>query len=183
MSFYIDMDSNLPLPPAPLLGSSWASWGSASPSCSAPPSAGCAVAWERRNWRGRRGGAASRRCVHIPYTSSPSLETYRRWTAKTQGCSDTARSSTRLHDTAPPPTVGPHLPMMRWLKTTNQSQHPTFIHLRVYLNVNFVFLCVFQLGCKPDDLPPAYTEHNVPVYPITPPPHTDTTQSQTWSQP
>ncbi|XP_071339524.1 uncharacterized protein [Trachinotus anak] len=40
-----------------------------------------------------------------------------------------------------------------------------------------------ELGCKPDDLPPAYTEHNVPVYPITPQPHTDMVQSQTWSQP
>ncbi|KAG7221276.1 hypothetical protein INR49_017341, partial [Caranx melampygus] len=40
-----------------------------------------------------------------------------------------------------------------------------------------------ELGCKPEDLPPAYSEHNVPVYPITPPPHTDTTQSQTWSEP
>ncbi|XP_072243033.1 uncharacterized protein [Leuresthes tenuis] len=27
-----------------------------------------------------------------------------------------------------------------------------------------------ELGIKPDDLPPAYTEQNFPVYPTTPPP-------------
>ncbi|GLD74776.1 uncharacterized protein AKAME5_002610800 [Lates japonicus] len=40
-----------------------------------------------------------------------------------------------------------------------------------------------ELGCKPDDLPPAYTECNVPVYPITPQRHTDMVQSETVSQP
>ncbi|KAK9522277.1 hypothetical protein VZT92_018752 [Zoarces viviparus] len=35
-----------------------------------------------------------------------------------------------------------------------------------------------EVGLKPDDLPPAYTEDNVPVYPITPPPHTDMVQTQ-----
>ncbi|XP_056232699.1 uncharacterized protein si:dkey-283b1.6 [Seriola aureovittata] len=40
-----------------------------------------------------------------------------------------------------------------------------------------------ELGFKPDDLPPAYTEHTVPVYPITPQSHTDMAQSQTRSQP
>ncbi|XP_069379519.1 uncharacterized protein [Paralichthys olivaceus] len=38
-----------------------------------------------------------------------------------------------------------------------------------------------ELGFKPEDLPPAYTEHNVPVHPITPQPHTDVVQ--TVSQP
>ncbi|XP_070689990.1 uncharacterized protein [Pempheris klunzingeri] len=40
-----------------------------------------------------------------------------------------------------------------------------------------------ELGFKPDDLPPDYTEYNTPVYPITPPPHTDVVQPQTQSQP
>ncbi|XP_033182030.1 uncharacterized protein si:dkey-283b1.6 [Anabas testudineus] len=40
-----------------------------------------------------------------------------------------------------------------------------------------------ELGCKPDDLPPPYTEYNIPVYPRAPPPHTDMVQPQTQSQP
>ncbi|XP_044051315.1 uncharacterized protein si:dkey-283b1.6 [Siniperca chuatsi] len=40
-----------------------------------------------------------------------------------------------------------------------------------------------ELGFKPEDLPPAYTEYNTPVYPITPPPLTDMVQPQTQSQP
>ncbi|XP_040011857.1 uncharacterized protein si:dkey-283b1.6 [Xiphias gladius] len=40
-----------------------------------------------------------------------------------------------------------------------------------------------ELGIKPDDLPPAYTEHTVPVCPVTPQPHTDMVQSQTQPQP
>lgn len=40
-----------------------------------------------------------------------------------------------------------------------------------------------ELGFKPEDLPPAYTEYNVPVYPITPPPNEDTVQPETQSQP
>ncbi|XP_073322758.1 uncharacterized protein [Pagrus major] len=50
-----------------------------------------------------------------------------------------------------------------------------------------------ELGFKPDDLPPAYTESNAPGYPSTPPPpppppsppplpHTDMVQPQTRSQ-
>ncbi|XP_041644077.1 uncharacterized protein si:dkey-283b1.6 [Cheilinus undulatus] len=40
-----------------------------------------------------------------------------------------------------------------------------------------------ELGIKPEDLPPAYTEYSsTPVYPNTPPPHTDTAQPQTQSQ-
>ncbi|XP_042344889.1 extensin [Plectropomus leopardus] len=42
-----------------------------------------------------------------------------------------------------------------------------------------------ELGFKPEDLPPDYTEYSVPVtpvYPITPPPHTDMVQPQTQSQ-
>ncbi|XP_037632590.1 uncharacterized protein si:dkey-283b1.6 isoform X1 [Sebastes umbrosus] len=39
-----------------------------------------------------------------------------------------------------------------------------------------------ELGLKPEDHPPAYTEYTVPVYPITPPPHTDMVQPQTQSQ-
>ncbi|XP_026177965.1 uncharacterized protein LOC113139162 [Mastacembelus armatus] len=35
-----------------------------------------------------------------------------------------------------------------------------------------------ELVLKSEDLPPAYTEHHTPVYPITPPPHTDTSQTQ-----
>ncbi|XP_044193951.1 uncharacterized protein si:dkey-283b1.6 [Thunnus albacares] len=44
-----------------------------------------------------------------------------------------------------------------------------------------------ELGFKPDDLPPVYTEYNVPVYPVPPPPPppppTDMVQSQTHSHP
>lgn len=39
-----------------------------------------------------------------------------------------------------------------------------------------------ELGFKPDELPPAYTEYDTPVYPMTPPPHTDMVQPQTQSQ-
>ncbi|TMS03123.1 hypothetical protein E3U43_000012 [Larimichthys crocea] len=39
-----------------------------------------------------------------------------------------------------------------------------------------------ELGLKPDDLPPSYTEYNTPVCPITPPPHTDMVQPQAQSQ-
>ncbi|KAL7391162.1 hypothetical protein ABVT39_005245 [Epinephelus coioides] len=39
-----------------------------------------------------------------------------------------------------------------------------------------------ELGLKPEDLPPAYTEYSVPVYPITPPPPSDMVQPQTQSQ-
>ncbi|XP_068167577.1 uncharacterized protein si:dkey-283b1.6 isoform X2 [Antennarius striatus] len=39
-----------------------------------------------------------------------------------------------------------------------------------------------ELGIKPEDLPPAYTEYSAPVYPITPPPHTDMVQPQTQTQ-
>ncbi|XP_051279368.1 uncharacterized protein si:dkey-283b1.6 isoform X1 [Dicentrarchus labrax] len=39
-----------------------------------------------------------------------------------------------------------------------------------------------ELGIKPEDLPPAYTEYNAPACPITPPPHIDMVQPQTQSQ-
>nr|XP_046242343.1 developmental and secondary metabolism regulator veA-like [Scatophagus argus] len=35
-----------------------------------------------------------------------------------------------------------------------------------------------ELGFKPEDLPPTYSEYNVPVYPITPPPYSDMGQPQ-----
>ncbi|XP_034548863.1 uncharacterized protein si:dkey-283b1.6 [Notolabrus celidotus] len=35
-----------------------------------------------------------------------------------------------------------------------------------------------ELGFKPDDHPPAYTEQNTPVYPSTPPPHMDQPHTQ-----
>lgn len=45
-------------------------------------------------------------------------------------------------------------------------------------------ICVVssQLGFKPDDLPPAYTEDNPAVLPITPPPQTDLAHPQTQLQ-
>lgn len=39
-----------------------------------------------------------------------------------------------------------------------------------------------ELEIKPEDLPPAYTEYSVPVYPITPPPDSDIDQPQTQTQ-
>ncbi|XP_062274136.1 uncharacterized protein si:dkey-283b1.6 [Scomber scombrus] len=39
-----------------------------------------------------------------------------------------------------------------------------------------------ELAFKPEDLPPVYTEYSVPVYPTTPPPHTEMVQPQTQTQ-
>lgn len=41
-------------------------------------------------------------------------------------------------------------------------------------------VCVYsQLGFKPEDLPPAYTEDAPAVLPLTPPPHTNEVGPQT----
>ncbi|KAM7391260.1 hypothetical protein PAMP_021960 [Pampus punctatissimus] len=39
-----------------------------------------------------------------------------------------------------------------------------------------------ELGFKPEDHPPPYTEYNIPMSPIIPPSQTDMVQSQTHSQ-
>lgn len=102
-------------PPLPPQGSSWASWVSASPSCSARPSAGCAVASERSRSTGRRWDAVSRKLALLPFISSPSMEACHGRTAKTrtEGLAS-AWSSTHHLDTATSSSVGLHLPTMRW---------------------------------------------------------------------
>lgn len=40
-----------------------------------------------------------------------------------------------------------------------------------------------ELGIKPDDLPPAYSEQILPAYSSTPSPHTDVEQTQAQPQP
>lgn len=48
--------------------------------------------------------------------------------------------------------------------------HPYISTFWLLLNYSSFFLYVFQLEFKPDELPPAYNEQSISMYPITPPP-------------
>lgn len=176
-------------PPAPLQVSISASWASASPSCFARPSADCANASGRTGWRGRncRTVIATAR----QYTSSPSPEAFHGRTVKMNSWGfDAARS--QGHHRNITRSTSPHHPIMRWLYAKHSLRYWTnqaTIHLSYFHFAKTIFhlwLCVsfhdFQLEHKLEDLPPAYTEYNVPVYPMAPPPSIEVGQPQTQLQ-
>lgn len=159
-----------PHPPLLLQASSWASWAWGSPSCSAPASAGRATVTGRRRWRGRRGDAPPTTASPLPYISSPSLEACRTATPRIPaGTPGTARTTSRRSTAAS--AAGPHLPTTRWVECHKNRDVPEYSAPKVSV--------YSQLGFKPEDLPPAYTEDAPAVLPLTPPPHTNEVGPQT----
>lgn len=118
-----------PQPRLPLQASSWASWAWASPSCSAPASAGRATVTGRRRLRGRHGDAPSRK-VSLPYISSPSLEAEHSWMRRIPAGSLGTARTTSHHSTAPSAT-GLRLPTTTWVKTHQSYRNwPIFRNFR-----------------------------------------------------